>query len=57
MMGLVNDDEVEAAVDEARSGLSVAEAEAIATEDPDLIWLDVPDQEYRGQQRNMEPGR
>jgi hypothetical protein len=26
-----------------RIGLSVAEAEAIASEDPGLIWLDVPD--------------
>jgi hypothetical protein len=31
---------------EARTGLSVAEAEAIATDDEDLIYLDVPDAEY-----------
>jgi len=27
-------------------GLSVAEAEAIATDDPDLIWLDIAEDEY-----------
>jgi hypothetical protein len=45
------------AIDEARSGLTVAEAEAIAAEDPSLIWLEVPDSEYYGEQTNMEPGR
>jgi hypothetical protein len=45
------------AIDESRSGLSVAEAEAIAAEEPSLIWLEVPEQEYYGQQRNMQPGR
>jgi hypothetical protein len=44
-------------IDEARAGLTVAEAEAIATEDPNLIWIDVPEMEYYGEQRNMEPGR
>jgi len=34
------------AVDEPATGLTVAEAEAIAEEDEDLIYLDVPDQEY-----------
>ena len=34
------------AVDEPASGLTVAEAEAIAEDDEDLIYLDVPDQEY-----------
>ncbi len=29
-----------------RNGLSPAEAEAIAVDDPDLIWLDVDDEEY-----------
>lgn len=29
-----------------RIGLSTAEAAAIATDDPDLIWLDVVDEEY-----------
>ena len=40
-----------------RIGLSVAEAEAIASEDPELIWLEVPDARYYGEQRNLEPGR
>jgi hypothetical protein len=44
-------------IDDSRSGLSVAEAEAIATEDPELIWVEVPDAEYFGEERNMEPGR
>ena len=34
------------AVDEAANGLTVAEAEAIAEEDEELIYLDVPDAEY-----------
>jgi len=40
-----------------RIGLSIAEAEAIATEDPSLIWLDVADDQYYGEQRNFEPER
>jgi hypothetical protein len=44
-------------VDEAVSGLTVAEAEAIATEDPESIWLIVPRDEYYGERKNMEPGR
>ena len=40
-----------------RVELSVAEASAIAAEDPDLIWLDVPDDQYYGQPENLEPGR
>jgi hypothetical protein len=44
-------------IDNSRNDLSVAEAEAIATEDPGLIWLEVPDAEYFGEERNMEPGR
>jgi hypothetical protein len=43
-------------IDESASGLSIAEAEAIAVEDPDLIWLEVPEEEYYGEPRNMEPG-
>lgn len=43
-------------IDESASGLSVAEAEAIAADDPDLIWLEVPEDEW-GERRNMEPGR
>ena len=34
------------AVDEPASGLTVAEAEAIAEEDEELIYLDIPDAEY-----------
>ena len=33
-------------VDNPQSGLTVAEAEAIATEDEDLVYVDVPDAEY-----------
>ncbi len=44
-------------IDEARDGLTVAEAEAIAAEDPSLIWLEVPNEEYYGEQTNMEPER
>jgi len=39
-----------------RIGLNVAEAEAIADEDPDLIWLDVAEEEYySGPPSNYEP--
>jgi hypothetical protein len=44
-------------IDAGRHGLSIAEAEAIAAEEPDLIWLDVPEKEYYGEPRNMEPER
>lgn len=44
-------------IDEGRDNLSIAEAEAIASEDPELIWIDVPDEEYYGEQTNMEPER
>ncbi|HVX11743.1 MAG TPA: hypothetical protein VHC22_11225 [Pirellulales bacterium] len=44
-------------IDEARSGLTIAEAEAIATEDPESIWLKVPDSEYYGRPKNMLPER
>lgn len=44
-------------IDEGRAGLTVAEAEAIASEEPDLIWIEVPEMEYYGRQRNMEPER
>jgi hypothetical protein len=33
-------------IDEDKKGLSIAEAEAIADEDEDLIFLDVPESEY-----------
>ncbi len=44
-------------IDEGRTGLTIAEAEAIASEDPDLIWLEVSDGPYHSQPSNMEPGR
>jgi RNA polymerase-binding protein DksA len=43
-------------IDEVSRGLTIAEAEAIADDDPDAIWLEVPSDEYYGQPRNMEPG-
>jgi hypothetical protein len=43
-------------IDRGASGLTAAEAEAIAADDPESIWLDVPDDEYYGPRRNMEPG-
>jgi hypothetical protein len=43
-------------IDDGANALSIAEAEAIADEDPDLIWLDVSESEYYGERRNMEPG-
>jgi hypothetical protein len=45
------------AIDEAQSGLTIAEAEALATENAELIWLEVPEEIYYGEPRNMEPGR
>jgi hypothetical protein len=44
-------------IDDRRTGLTVAEAQAVASEDPNLIWIEVPEMEYYGEQRNMEPGR
>lgn len=44
-------------IDEEMTGLTIAEAEAIATDRPDLIWLEVPADEYYGERRNMEPER
>jgi hypothetical protein len=44
-------------IDEQASGLSIAEAEAIAVDNPDLIWLEVPDDVYYGERKSMEPGR
>jgi hypothetical protein len=40
-----------------RVEISVAEAEALAEDTPDLIWLDVPDSEYYQPSENLEPGR
>jgi hypothetical protein len=44
-------------VDDEAQGLSIAEAEAIAVDNPELIYLDVADAEYMGGPRNMEPER
>lgn len=44
-------------VDDEAYGLTVAEAEAIASEDPDLVWIEVPEDAYYGEQKNMEPER
>ena len=43
-------------IDDAVHGLSIAEAEAIATDDPDSIWLEIRDEDYYVR-KNMEPGR
>lgn len=43
-------------IDSPAVGLTVPEAEAIADDRPELIWLEVDDDEYYGQPRNMEPG-
>jgi DnaK suppressor protein len=43
-------------IDEAAEGLSIAEAEAIASDNPDLIWLEIASDEY-GVRKNMRPGR
>ena len=44
-------------VDDASTNLTIAEAEAIAAEDPDLIWLEVDDDAYYGERVNMKPER
>ncbi len=44
-------------IDPPRNGLTIAEAEAIAADDPDLIWLDVPEEIYYGEPTNREPQR
>jgi hypothetical protein len=44
-------------VDEAATGLSIAEAQAIAADNPDAIWLLVPRDEYYGDRKNMQPER
>jgi len=45
------------AVDPGRTGLTVAEAEAIADEDEGLIYLDVPDSEYYDNPLSTQPDR
>jgi len=45
-------------IDDAVSGMTVAEAEAIAEEDESLIFLDVPDEDYNGASpTSFEPDR
>jgi hypothetical protein len=44
-------------IDGAAEGLTIAEAEAIAVDRPELIWIDVSEDEYFGEPRNMEPER
>ncbi len=44
-------------IDEQATGISIAEAEAIADASPELIWLDVPESDYYGIGKNMEPER
>jgi DnaK suppressor protein len=43
-------------IDDAAKGLTIAEAEAIASDNPDLIWLEIPSDSY-GVRKNMRPGR
>jgi hypothetical protein len=46
------------AVDDPATGLTVAEAEAVADEDEDLIFLDVPEEEYAASPpTSFEPDR
>ncbi|MEX2140410.1 MAG: hypothetical protein WD894_14190 [Pirellulales bacterium] len=47
---------LEDAIDEPQQGLSVAEAEAIAVDSPELIYLDITEDEYE-RPRNMLPER
>ena len=44
-------------IDPPATGLTVAEAEAIAADRPELIWIDVPEGDYFGEPKNMEPNR
>lgn len=44
-------------IDGEAIGLTVAEAEAIAADRPDLIWLVVPEGQYYGERTNYEPER
>jgi hypothetical protein len=44
-------------IDGPATNLTVAEAEALATDRAESIWLEVPDAEYYGEPRNMEPER
>jgi hypothetical protein len=44
-------------IDGPAAGLTIAEAEAIATDQPELIWLEVSSDDYFGEPKNMEPER
>ena len=44
-------------INEEAEALTIAEAEAIAADDPDVIWLEVAESEYYGDRRNIEPLR
>lgn len=43
-------------IDDAAHGLSIAEAQAIASDNPELIWLEIAADDY-GVRKNMRPGR
>lgn len=43
-------------IDDAAENLSIAEAEAIASDNPQLIWLEIAADDY-GVRKNMRPGR
>jgi len=43
-------------IDEAAYGLTIAEAQAIASDNPELIWLEIAADDY-GVRKNMRPGR
>lgn len=44
------------AIDPGAAGLTVAEAAALADDRPDLIWLEVEDDEYYSEPHNFDPG-
>lgn len=43
-------------IDDAAEDLTIAEAQAIASDNPDLIWLEIASEDY-GVRKNMRPGR
>ncbi len=44
-------------IDPPRTNLTIAEAQAIAADRPEVIWVEVDDAEYFGERHNMEPER
>lgn len=44
-------------IDGPAIGLTIADAEAIAADNPDLIWIEAPEGTVFGEPKNMEPGR